>query len=162
MPPAMQVLLIDPSSHDLPDGIGDLLSESGWQVRVANDYRSALEEARSGRVDALVLAVSDGRHRRVRDASIGDLLRVANAGRMATVLLTDGEADELVGDTSLIDVVSPRADKRELRSRLATLRRCQSLVRRMEQELSSMERLGKRLNRHFTEVEQEMRLAGQS
>ena len=61
---------------------------------------------------------------------------------------------------SLVDVIPSSSTTAELSARLATLRRSQALVRRMEKELANMERLGKRLNQHFTEVDQEMRLAG--
>ena len=156
----MQVLLIDPPSHHLPEGTAELLGKSGWKVSVAYDYRSALDQARAGGIDALVLPAATDVGAGARDTALADLIRVADAGRVATLLLCEGDPDDLLEGTSLVDVVSPRTSKHDLHSRLSTLRRCQALVRRMEQELSSMERLGKRLNRHFTEVEQEMRLAG--
>ena len=156
----MQVLLIDPPSHHLPEGVAELLGKSGWKVNVARDYRSALDQACAGGVDALVLPAAADAGAGPRDTALTDLIRVADAGRVATLLLCEGDPDDLLQGTSLVDVVSPRTSKHDLHSRLSTLRRCQALVRRMEQELSSMERLGKRLNRHFTEVEQEMRLAG--
>ena len=53
-------------------------------------------------------------------------------------------------DTSLDEVVG----------RLSTLARYVPLVRRLERELDHVHRLGGQLNRYFSEIDQEMRLAG--
>ncbi len=47
----------------------------------------------------------------------------------------------------------------ELWGRLSTIRKYQPLLRRMDEHVSAMQRLGKKLNQHFVEVDQELRLA---
>jgi sigma-B regulation protein RsbU (phosphoserine phosphatase) len=156
----MQALLIKPSTGGFPDGVADQLTNAGWTVTSAPDYRSALSQARSGGIDALVLLAPTDHQPDTAEADLKDLIRLADAGRVATVLITDRHTGDLLDHTSLVDVVSHQAATRDLCARLSTLQRYQTLVRQMERELNSMERLGKRLNRHFSEVEQEMRLAG--
>ena len=157
----MRVLLVDPSTSSLPEGVAELLSAKGWEVQTTKDYRAAAQQAQRGGLDAIVLATAGGEDG--TEASPGQyasLVRIADAERIATVLMADGDAAEVVDGASLVDVIPSSSTTAELSARLATLRRSQALVRRMEKELANMERLGKRLNQHFTEVDQEMRLAG--
>jgi len=39
----MRVLLVDSASEVLPDGAAQLLSDSGWTVQTAGDYRQAAD-----------------------------------------------------------------------------------------------------------------------
>lgn len=155
----MRVLLVDPSCTSLPDGAAQALLDKGWQVHTSEDYRTATRQTRAGEIDALVLPLANGQQAAAPPSDLVDLLRQADAGRVATVLLGD-DADDLVDNASLVDLASPSVTTADLCSRLATLQRYRTLVKRMEQELTNMERLGKRLNQHFSEVDQEMRLAG--
>jgi len=154
----MRVLLFDCPPSSLPNGAAELLHSNGWEVKTTADYRTATQRTQAGLVDALVLPAPS--QAAEQNASLTDLIRAADAQRVATVLVTDRQADDLLNIASLMDVASPGISKEELWRRLATLERYQALVRRMEQELANMERLGKRLNQHFREVDQEMRLAG--
>lgn len=58
--------------------------------------------------------------------------------------------ERLANETSVDEVVG----------RLATLNRFAPQVKRMERELQQLQRLGQQLNRYFSEVDQELRLAG--
>ncbi|HUU82709.1 MAG TPA: SpoIIE family protein phosphatase [Phycisphaerae bacterium] len=155
----MQVLLVDPSCEHLPDGVADLLTESGWQVQAADDYRSAVERAHSGQVDAIVLPMHVRGRPPGADRELVGLLREIDSRRIAAILIGDGPAESLLQEASLIDFASTGVSKEEIRARLTTLTRYQALVRSMESELTNMERLGKRLNQHFAQVDQEMQLA---
>ena len=52
----MKVLVVDAPKGPLPDGTTDLLSDIGWHVTPAVDYRAALEQAKAGAIDAVILS----------------------------------------------------------------------------------------------------------
>ena len=60
----------------------------------------------------------------------------------------------------LVDWVESNATLDEIIGRLNTLTRYVPLIKRMERELDQLHRLGEQLNRYFSEIDQEMRLAG--
>lgn len=55
--------------------------------------------------------------------------------------------------------IPPDASADEIWGRLATMQRYRPVLQNMESQLSVMQRLGKRLNQQFVEVDQELRLA---
>ncbi len=156
----MQVLVVEPPESALPEGTRDLLCKSGWDVITATDYASALETARTGPIAAVVLASprpSNGES----DERPGfeELLRVIDLQQIATIVLDDPERPYQPNTRSLIEVLTRNISPAELRGRLSMIQRHHAHVRRMELELRRMEKLGKRLNDHFREVDEEMRLA---
>ena len=64
------------------------------------------------------------------------------------------------GELKLLEFLDVRVDVDEAVGRLATLAAYAPLVARMERELQHLHRLGQQLNRYFSEVDQELRLAG--
>jgi serine phosphatase RsbU (regulator of sigma subunit) len=160
----MQVLVVNPPQRALPEGTTELVRDSGWEYTTVTDYRLAIESARTGTVDAVIMAHPDR-------CSLGDqsddqshsefnsLVRLIDAKRIAAVVLSDGAAVGRGDSHSLVDVVDSGISLPELRGRLAMIDRYHGLLRRLEHELHNMERLSKRLNRHFQEVDQEMGLA---
>lgn len=60
----------------------------------------------------------------------------------------------------LIDCVPPDAELDDVLGRLATLAHYGPLVRRLERELTNLQRVGIQLNRYFSEIDEELRLAG--
>ena len=64
-------------------------------------------------------------------------------------MVTDRSERPRVNTGSLIDPVDREVLFAELRGRLAMVERYHGLLQRMEHELSTMQRLGKRLNQHF-------------
>ncbi len=92
--------------------------------------------------------------------AFANLLRSINAQRIPAVLVTDGQDTIAPTCDTLIDVATGPVSEADLLGRLSTVTRYHGLVKRMETELDNMQRLGKRLNQHFSEVDQEMRLAG--
>ncbi|MFH0981921.1 MAG: PP2C family protein-serine/threonine phosphatase [Planctomycetota bacterium] len=156
----MQVLLVDPETS-LPRGMATCLAEDGWTVSTTADYKRATELTHQDHLAAVVVPQPKAG---LADASVEsdyrNLIRALDARRIAAVLLTDTPGRRNGRDGTLIDVAGREITKEELRGRLATIRRYHALVRRMEQEVANLQRIGKRLNQHFNEVEQEMRLAG--
>ncbi len=60
----------------------------------------------------------------------------------------------------LVDWAPPDCTVDEIVGRLSTLSHYAPLLRRFEREFDHLQRLGKQLNRYFSEIDQEMRLAG--
>jgi sigma-B regulation protein RsbU (phosphoserine phosphatase) len=156
----MQVLLVDPSSTHLPSGTVAALEQHGWSVYSAGDYRSATEAAVGRNVDALVMGVNAASVTGEQKAHLELLVRTADSRRVATVVLADERAVFSLGESGLVDLHREPLSPGQLCARIQTLSRFQEMVRRMERELDNMQRLGKRLNQHFAEIDQEMRLAG--
>ncbi len=159
----MHLLVVSRSADPLPSEVTQDHRRHAWRVTTVNDYRQAIEHTRGGGVDAIVLA--DPRSRSTagspgEDTDYHALIRLIDAQRVATLLLSDHPCPVRPDPRSLIETVPRDITAAELRGRLAMIDRYYGLVKRLEQELHNMERLSKRLNAHFREIDQEMRLAG--
>ena len=87
------------------------------------------------------------------------LLRRLVAGRVPTMVC--GEAPQLqAAGGPLVEWVRPDTGLDELAGKVGTLARYVPLLKGLERELQHLHRLGEQLNRHFGEIDQEMRLAG--
>ena len=156
----MQVLLVNPETR-LPSGVAACLSEDGWAVSVASDYQRAAEMAQKEGVTAVIVAhPQDGQTDAPAERDYQNLMRAVDTRRIAAVVVSDGPTPAKLPDETLVDITSREVTKEEIRGRLATVRRYHSLVRSMELEVESLQRISKRINQHFNEVDQEMRLAG--
>jgi sigma-B regulation protein RsbU (phosphoserine phosphatase) len=157
----MKVLIVDATDQALPDGTAELVRSIGWVPITVPSYHDAVEAAGTGSFDAVIVTAPE------RPAAAGDpgtdfhaLLRVVDARRIAGIMIGAPPACGPRGPESLIDTVGPGITLPELRGRLAMIERYHAVMEQLEHELSNMQRLGKRLDRHFREVDQEMRLAG--
>ena len=154
---AMDVLLVESLGPGLPEGTASLLGDIGWHVRIASDFRAAADAARDRTLDAAIFcepgpdAPADGR------SAFEEFLALINARRIAGVMISDHAIPSPRG--SLVDVVDRRIPLAELRGRLAMVERYHGMLRRVEEELHTMERLSTRLGHHFREVDEELRLA---
>lgn len=173
----MKALLVDSPSDAQTRQTRGLLVQDGWEVIVACDYHEALKAAKLNPPDAIVLPAPDANGHAVTGDAAGrsaaasasdgaasraefdDLLRLVENQRIATVILADGGRRGFEERGGLIDVVRRAISPDELRGRFAMIERYHEHFRRMDQEVRTMERLGKRLNQHLREVDQEMRLA---
>lgn len=87
------------------------------------------------------------------------LLRRLVAGRVPTMVC--GEAPRLqTAGGPLVEWVHADTGLDELAGKVGTLARYVPLLKGLERELQHLHRLGEQLNRHFGEIDQEMRLAG--
>ncbi len=147
----MHVLLVG-APETLPEGIGSCLANAGWDVAIAPDVDTASERAKCEQLDAVVVAGPSQQSPQYRT-----FLRSVDARRIAALVVGGDSGDD--ADGSLIDLAGADVSKEEITRRLATLTRFQSHLRRMEDEVNNMQRLGKRLNQHFREIDDELRLA---
>jgi len=156
----MHVLVVNPPQQALPEATADLIRSIGWEITSATSYSAAVDVAGNGSIDAVIMTAPDQvAAEGGEDREFHTLLRVLDARRMAGVVITDDPRPNVPRAHSLIDTVDRQVSLAELRGRLTVIERYHGLVKRLEQELNNMQRLGKRLNEHFREVDQEMRLA---
>jgi|CXWL01.1.fsa_nt_gi sigma-B regulation protein RsbU (phosphoserine phosphatase) len=155
----MQLLFVNPSNRTLPEALTGAGSDCGWTVSRASNYHQALETAGHETVDAAIVpAPPPGSVNEFRE--FDNLLRILDSRRIATLILSDSASPAVEDSRSLLETVRTDISAAELRGRLAMIARYHGLVKRLEQELNNMERLSKRLNLHFRDIDQEMRLAG--
>jgi serine phosphatase RsbU (regulator of sigma subunit) len=155
----MNLLFVNPSNRSLPESLAGVGSQCGWTVSRAADYREALQTAGHDVVDAAIVpAPAPGAINEFRE--FDNLLRILDSRRIATLILSDSAGAAAEDSRSLMETVQRDISPEELRGRLAMIHRYHGLVQRLEQELHNMERLSKRLNLHFRDIDQEMRLAG--
>lgn len=98
----------------------------------------------------------------------GDGVEVARASELVSELARRNIATLLVGMPDevalaagpLVERVPATASDDAVAARISTFARYAPLVKRLDRELYHLQRLGKRLNHHFADIDQEMRLAG--
>lgn len=160
----MRILLVDSPAAALPPVIDETLRSAGWEVDRAENYQEAIHGTRGSGVDTVVLASpskkDEAEPNQEVERDFAYLLRQIEAQRLAAVLFVGDPREARVHTGSMVHMVSPTISADELRGRMSMIDRYHRQFQRMELELRNMERLGKRLNQHFREVDQEMRLAG--
>ncbi|MEK6799725.1 MAG: SpoIIE family protein phosphatase [Planctomycetota bacterium] len=157
----MRVLVVKGRTQRLPEGAAEKLRRTGCTLSSADDFKSAMRIARGGEVDAVVATEPDPSE--TRDAGFSEFssfLRLLDAQRIAAIVLADAALTPRPSPSSLVDIVGRDVSADELCGRLAMIDRYHGTMRRLEQEVRNMSRLGKQLNHHFREVDQELRLAG--
>lgn len=154
----VQVLLVDPESG-LPENTSAYLASRGFAVQSSGGYDAAIDAAKASAFDAVIMPAPTG-----RDAPAAlpfqNLLHAINAcGAAGVVLAEDVTAwEDEVGKA--VDFAPPHVSKEEIQGRLSAMMRYHRVVRAMERDLGNMQRLFKQMSGRFTEVDQEMRLAG--
>ena len=160
----MQLLLVNPQ-QTLPSDTAEWLGQCGWEITSVPDYESALSAARDQPMDAVIAAEPDpntllaGDRHNANQQSYDSLMRLLHAERTAVLMVAQDSKREEEAANSLVHFVTPNVSAAELHGRLATIERYHATVKQLERELTNLERIGKRLNEHFAEVDQEMRLA---
>lgn len=87
------------------------------------------------------------------------LLDRVNELRTGVIVLDDRAAAPPKRRSALTRLSPTATSVDELWGRVSTMLDYQSLLQRVDQELRNMERMGRRLNSHFNQLDQEMRLA---
>jgi len=149
----MQVLIIG-SADSLPEGLAPALAAQNWNVQLAPDPDAVDAREQAVRADAVIVAANDR-----SQASCRQLLNAVNSKRIPAIFIGGDDALPGLADGSLIDQAAADVSKEEVTRRLATLGRFHRQLRGIESELDRMQRLGQRLNDHFREIDDEMRLA---
>ncbi|RJP32735.1 MAG: hypothetical protein C4547_13545 [Phycisphaerales bacterium] len=151
----MRVLVVNSDGTSLQP-LTRRLQEGGWQVIEAQDWSMARQAVQVGDTDAVIVR---GRPADAQYEAFQALAQAINRRGLPAVV-TDERFSIGPDARTLVDVTGTGATESDLVNRLSTVMRYHVWVRRMESELENMQRLGKRLNDHFNELDQEMRLAG--
>lgn len=108
--------------------------------------------------DAAAIILPDLRPVPADRALLGTLAEVTRY-RIGTIVWGDA-AITTASQDGLLDRVPADASCDEVVGRLAAIAQQAPLIRRMEREIENLHRLGAQLNRYFSEIDQELRLAG--
>lgn len=154
----MRLLIIDPEFNPLPSGVATYCDSHGWSVVRATDYASAMDALSQSPVDAVLLSPPVGAAQEPDRNDFPELIRRLDAERVATLLFGGAGGGATTG--ALVESIGRDITLAELGGRLAMIDRYQRVLRGLERELESMQKLGTRLDQHFREIDQEMNLAG--
>ncbi len=128
-----------------------VLDGLGWQTTTTPDADAAVAVLGHTPVDVLVTGPLPKPEQ---------LLTLSKQKQIATVMI-GGESEPPAGASSLLVTCIPTYTSREeLRGRLAMVAHYRSQLCGVERELNKMQQLSHRLNDHFREVDEEMKLAG--
>ena len=153
-------LLVVDRGQPLPEGVRTLIDTMPCRVTAVHDLDEAKSETLLDEIDAVVIthAPADAAQRR-RDPELRTLLAALDEKHISTLLLGDDVDDSETSETGLCRMVPNDATAEELWGRLKTLVSLRPWVSHMEAELAHLQRLGTELNRHLSDLDQEMRLA---
>jgi sigma-B regulation protein RsbU (phosphoserine phosphatase) len=154
----MQVLVVDPAKT-LTDQMTGHFQEQGWGIQFADHYLDANQPKSIDSYDAVILREPDPGDDKL-DRDFHALIRQLDSSSIATLLMASRIPAATFGEESLIDIVDHPLSPQEIGERLRTLSRFRKYAKRMERELHHMQKLGLRLNSHFEELTEELRLAG--
>ncbi len=149
-----KVLLVEGSEHT--PAICDILQTHGLKMR-PHDVAHPASRRELSESDLAVVSVDWSRLNGQRDAVL-QLIKTLADNNIATLVV--GVPDDISFEGSLVDHVPLAASHADINARLDTFARYAPMVRRLDRELGHLQRLGRRLNHHFADVDQEMRLAG--
>lgn len=159
----MQVLVVQPKNEALPKGTSQQLTQLGCEVCSVSDYDAAIDILNNNSFGAIVLSEPEPKKCTPEHQVAFELfVKQVEAKRIATILYSTGESKSKSKpkEGSLVDHVQSNISTPELKGRIAMIERYQGVVGRLETQLRRMEQLGKLLNEHLRELDQEMELAG--
>lgn len=156
-------LLVVTNDLPLPDSVQAACRSDGIRATQVSHARDLTGPQGRERFDAALVLNTEGDADR-RKAYLNEaefLYERLGAGHAGVLVMTPNEGSDVYSliDVGPLDRVSPDVAPDELRGRLLTMARYRPLVESLERELVNMQRLGKKLNTHFAEIDQEMRLA---
>ncbi len=154
----MQVMLVG-STEGLPIGFGDWMTEHNWSVEQVPDAATAAAQLNRSTVDAVVFGSGVVSTALCSDGGFFRAMKSADAQHIAAVVVGADTTSVQLPDDSLVDLADRGITSEELSWRLNTLTRFQTQLRQIEQQLHHTEALGARLQKHFLEIDDEMRLA---
>jgi serine phosphatase RsbU (regulator of sigma subunit) len=149
---------------ELPLNVREMIVSRQLDPLYASDCREACDPAMLTRVDvAIICAPQDPSWAPVdRGEPRRQLQLLADAlasHRLTGLVLSPGPAGVVPGEDDPLLLVPPVVSADELWGQIAAIQRYRPLLQRMEEQVSGMQRLGRKLNEQFVEVDQELRLA---
>ena len=152
----LNVVLVDMGGPE-PPALHHLAGTGRCHVRRLSASQLSIDSQLLSGVDAVLIACANGQTRWTYQHY--KLIEHLHSRRIGTLIIQgpDGCLDQ--NEPSLASQAGLDIPADELWGRLSTMAGYRPLLQRIERELDSMERLGKRLNQHFVEMDQELRLA---
>ncbi len=153
-------LLVVAEPHATLPALSELIRRGRVNVETVPTCARAADPSVLARAEAvLILLGSTGRGRAELDAKLSQLAEALTSYRLGALVVLDGPDDAREPRYNLLMTVPSSITAEELFGRLRTIADYRPLLAEMEHQIDNMQRLGKRLNLHFVELDQEMRLA---
>lgn len=155
----IRLLVVSPNGQ-WPFAVHKIVREHGLDVLRASSLRQACDPALLSKVDAVLVYEPDAEELLHTWHGAAELLADALVShRLMGVVLSPGTAGVVPGDDNALTALPADVSAEELWGRISTIRQFRPLLLQMEEQVANMQRLGKKLNQHFVEVDQELRLA---
>jgi phosphoserine phosphatase RsbU/P len=155
---ALRLLVVDPAGQE-PLAVREVAAAHSIRTITVRSCRRAAEPRLLSAVNVILMCPVP---RDRMDAALAKEMRLlagaVAAHRLTGLLLHDG-LDDLPPDLDVLVPVPPDVSADELWGRLATIQQHRPLLKRLEDQVEVMKRLGAKLNQHFADVDQELRLA---
>ncbi len=157
----MRAILVQEASHQFTPSVTGALTHAEWDISMTSGYAEALDQTQHGDVDAIFLTgTQHTSHDNPQTTTRNQLLHLADSKQIATLIFVTPEEDSpLTYQGDYVEIINSSVSMDELRGRFVMIERYQKRLHLLEQELHSMEHLGKQIDDHFRELDQEMRLA---
>jgi hypothetical protein len=144
-----------------PTALRELANARKIEVKTLGSTREACEPSLLAHCDGIIIHDPDGADTSEDITEQHLLAETLSGARIMGIILTSGWHGSVpVGEESMPWIRLPEdVSPEELWGRVSTIHQYHPLLRRMDEHVSAMQRLGKKLNQHFVEVDQELRLA---
>ncbi len=151
-------ILVIRESHQIAEGLARLLERKDWQASVAMSCQNGLQRL-ADLSPSIVIVDSSTSTPPGGPAAFERLLDVLNHQGIACLVLSKDGAFAQTPIPEWVQALDYTVSADELLGRVASIQHYQKTVRQTQLEMHHMQRLGRHLNRHFAEVDQDMRLA---
>lgn len=139
--------------------VAELVRRNWAQIESVRSVSDLAGHPSVGQMDGVLVVPAEQRGDAALEAELRELSETLTAHRLGAVLIWDRRTYATEVSGNLIMRVPARVSVEELYGRLSAIAFYRPRLAEMEYQLDNMQRLGKRLNLHFVELDQEMRLA---
>jgi serine phosphatase RsbU (regulator of sigma subunit) len=148
-------LLVVGETHQWPDAVRELVANRPVETVEVRTCEEAREPSRLRDADAVLVCAGaeQGEH------ELSLLAEALTSRSLMAVMVTPQRRVLPEPDDDVFVDAPPDASGDELWGRLMMMREYRPILHRMEKQVDSMQRLGRKLNQQFVEVDQELRLA---
>lgn len=153
-------LLVVNEQGDWPLAVREMIGVHGIKPLGVPSCRKACDPELLSQVDAvLVCEPPDDLDAEAWQKDLQLLADALASQRLTGIRLSPDTAGVASGDDHALMVTPADASAEELWGRVATIRQYRPFLLQLDQQVAAMQRLGKKLNQQFVEVDQELRLA---
>lgn len=154
----LKCVVVGDSPRALPP-LDDLVQQRRVAVRHTTDWNESLRNGSTAVADAVIVIPPASMGSAELEIRLNQLSITLAACRIGALVVHRQPMDARAAAGDLLIHVPWQMEASELWGRLATIAHYRIVLAQLERQIESMQRLGKRLNRQFVEVDQEMQLA---